>query len=73
MLRSDSRERKGWIIIAPYTYAVPLKNGQWTVYKGGWSSNGEDSTAGLEVVRGDSSNKPVRFNSLEEARQDNEL
>ena len=68
MLQSDSRARRGWIRIAHYKYAIPLKNGQWTVYEGGWSGSGEDCIAGLMVIR-DSNNKPVRFNSLEEARQ----
>lgn len=66
MIQSDSRAKRGWVLIAPYTYAVPLKNGQWAVYQGGWSCNGEDSTTGL-AVRRDSKERPVRFRSLEEA------
>ena len=67
-LFSGSRARKGWILIAHYKYAVPLKNGNWTVYEGGWSDNGEDCIAGLTVIR-DNNNKPIRFNTLDEAKQ----
>ena len=67
-LSLNPRRDKGWILIAPYRYAVPLKNRKWTVYEGGWSGTGEDNIAGLTVIR-DTNNKPVRFNSLDEAKQ----
>ncbi len=63
----NTRKNKGWIQIAPYRYAVPLKK-QWTVYEGMWSDRGENCIAGLEVIRDNSTqNKPVRFNTLDEA------
>ena len=62
-----SRKERGWVLIAPYRYAVPLKSGKWTVYEGGWSDKGEDYIAGLSVIRDSFNNKPVRFNSFDEA------
>ena len=65
MIRSNTRELKGWIQVAQYKYAVPLKNGKWTIYEGCWGNNAEDNIAYPEVVR-DSNKKPARYNSLEE-------
>ena len=68
-LSLNPRRERGWVLIAPYRYAVPLKNGQWAIYEGGWSDTGEDSIAGLLVKRDTFNNKPLRFNSLEEAER----
>ena len=68
-LTSNPRRDKGWLLIAPYKYAVPLKNGQWTVYEGGWSDSGEDNIAGLTVSRDWFNNKPMRFNTFDEVQQ----
>ena len=67
-LSEHPRRDKGWIRIASYRYAVPLKNRQWSIYEGAWSDTGEDCIAGLTVIR-DANNKPIRFNTLAEAKQ----
>ncbi|KKN50909.1 hypothetical protein LCGC14_0627740 [marine sediment metagenome] len=63
-----SRKDKGFIYLGSYIYARPLKRGGFSLYRGMYSSGGEDRTTGLEVMR-DDNNQPLRFETSGKAQE----
>ena len=57
-------DKQGYIYIQQYTYAKPVKTGDFSLYRGRYSGNAEGNCTGLEVER-DGRGKAMRFTSLE--------